>query len=259
MVVGGGPGGMEAARVAALRGHSVTLYERQRELGGQLVPASAPPYKHELLKLRDYLARQLEKAGVTVRLGADVTPELVQREKPDAFVSAIGPVSMAPDIPGLDRLPVATDLQILSGEAEMGRRVVVIGGELSGCETADYLSDRGREVTVVRRGPEMATGIFPSLREALLARLDGKGVLLMPGIREYAEVTQEGLVVLDGDGQRRTLPADSIALATGSTPNDRLAKSVEGMVGQVYRAGDCVEPGRIVDAIQDGARIGCEI
>jgi 2,4-dienoyl-CoA reductase-like NADH-dependent reductase (Old Yellow Enzyme family) len=259
MVVGGGPGGMEAAGVAAGRGHDVTLFERQPVLGGQLIPASAPPYKHELLKLRDYLVRQMEKGGVRVRLGADVTPEIVRQERPDVFISAIGPVSMVPDIHGMDRIQVATDLEVLSGDVEMGERVVVIGGELTGCETADYLSDRGKNVTVVRRGPEMAIGVFPSLREALLARLEGKGVVLMPGIQEYVEMTEAGLVVIDADGVQRTLEADGIALATGSTPNDRLARSVEGLVGEVRRAGDCVEPGRIIDAIQDGARIGYEV
>ena len=259
MVVGGGPGGMEAARVAAQRGHRVTLYERQNELGGQLIPASIPPYKYELASLKQYLASQLEKSGVRVKLGVEVTPELVEQEQPDVFISAIGPVSLTPEIPGMERNRVVTDLDVLSGKVDVGERVVVIGGELSGCETADFLSEKGKKVTVVRRGPEMATGIFPSARQALLNRLKVKGVVLMPGIKEYREITEEGLLLINSEGKSQLLEADSIVLATGVTANDRLARAVQGKVGEVHLVGDCAEPGRILDAIRDGSSVGREI
>ena len=259
MVVGGGPGGMVAARVAAERGHQVTLYERQPQLGGQLIPASMPPYKHEIASLNEYLVRQLERSGAEVRLGATVNAQLVEKERPDVFVSAIGPVSLAPDIAGMERANVVTDLEVLSGAVETGDRVVVIGGELTGCETADYLSEEGKQVTVVRRGPEMATNVAPDLRHALLARLEDKGVTLMPGIQEYQEITPEGLALVNSHGQRLTLPADTIVLATGSTANDRLAQEVRRIVPEVHLVGDCAEPGRIIDAIHDGARVGRQI
>ncbi len=259
MVVGGGPGGMEAARVAASRGHRVTLYERQRQLGGQLIPASVPPHKQELAQLQRYLARQLEKSGATVELGVDATPELVAREKPDVFVSAIGPVSFVPDIPGMERNNIVTDIDILAGEVEIAERVVVIGGELVGCEIADYLSDQGRRVAVLRRGGELATNVAPDIRTALLGRLEAKGVLLLPGVREYREITSEGVQIVDAEGQEQLLPAETIVLATGATANDLLARAIEGAVGEVYLVGDCAEPGRIVDAIHDGARVGRDI
>ena len=259
MVVGGGPGGMEAARVAAQRGHKVTLYERQTELGGQLIPASTSPYKHELAHLKQYLSHQLEKSGVQVRLGIEVTPELVEQERPDAFISAIGPISLLPEIPGVERNKVATDLEVLSGKVEVGDRVVVIGGELSGCETADYLSEQGKNVTVVRRGPEMATGLFASARQALLNRLEEKGVTLMPGVREYQEITEEGLRILNSEGEQQLLKADSIVLATGTTANDRLANAIRGIVSEIHLVGDCAEPGRILDAIRDGSSAGRDI
>ena len=259
MVVGGGPGGMEAAGVAARRGHKVTLYERQSQLGGQLIPASIPPYKHELAHLKQYLIHQLEKSGVRARLGVEVTPELVEQERPDAFISAIGPISLLPEIPGVERNKVATDLEVLSGKVEVGDRVVVIGGELSGCETADYLSEHGKNVTVVRRGPEMATGLFVGARQPLLNRLEEKGVTLMPGIKEYQEITEEGLHILDSEGEHRLLSADSIVLATGATANDRLANAIRGIVSEIHLVGDCAEPGRILDAIRDGSSAGREI
>ena len=259
MVVGGGPGGMEAARIAALRGHKVTLYERQSELGGQLIPASTAPYKYELAHLKQYLSHQLEKSGVSVRLGIEVTPEIVEQEHPDAFISAIGPISLTPEIPGMERNKVATDLEVLSGKVEVGNRVVVIGGELSGCETADYLSEHGKNVTVVRRGPEMATGLFASARQALLNRLEEKGVTLMPGVTEYQGITEEGLHILNSEGEKQLLEADSIVLATGATANDRLANAIRGIVSEIHLVGDCAEPGRILDAIRDGSSAGREI
>jgi NADPH-dependent 2,4-dienoyl-CoA reductase/sulfur reductase-like enzyme len=259
MVVGGGPGGMEAARIAAQRGHKVTLYERQRELGGQLIPASIPPYKHELGHLKQYLSRQLEKSGVQIRLGVEVTPELVEQERPDVFISAIGPISLTPDIPGIERNRIATDLEVLSDKVKVGNRVVVIGGELSGCETADYLSEQGKNITVVRRGPEMATGLYDNARQALLNRLEEKGVTLIPGVMEYQEITEEGLHIVNSKGERQLLEADSIVLATGVTANDRLANAVRAIVNEIRLVGDCAEPGRILDAIHDGASAGREI
>jgi pyruvate/2-oxoglutarate dehydrogenase complex dihydrolipoamide dehydrogenase (E3) component len=142
---------------------------------------------------------------------------------------------------------------------EVGEQVVIIGGELVACETADFLSQRGHKVTVVRRGPEMASRMFPSNRHALLSRLGEKGVVLVPNVREYEGVTDEGLVIVDGQGTRQTLQADTIVLAAGAVPDERLAKAVANRVSEVHLAGDCVEPRRILDAIHEGARVGREV
>ena len=259
MVVGGGPAGMEAARVAALRGHKVAIYERQPQLGGQLFAAAVPPFKHEVESLRRYLARQLEKSGVEVRLGVEVTPQLVQSEKPDALILATGSTHFTPQIRGLDSKKVVTAIDVLAGHVGVGEQVVIIGGELVACETADFLSQRGHRVTVVRRGPEMASRVFPSNRRALLSRLEEKGVVLVPNIREYQEVTDEGLVIVDGQGKRRTLQADTIVLAAGAVPDDQLAKAMGNMVREVHLAGDCAGPRRILNAIHEGARVGRQV
>lgn len=257
-VIGGGPAGIEAARVAAQRGHRVTLYERERELGGQLLMAAAPPYKQEIARLRDYLARQLEKSGVEVRLGEEVTAQAVEDSKPDAVIVATGATPLIPEIPGVKRDNVVTALDVLSGKSEVGGKVVVIGAELVGCETADFLCQKGKQVTVVRRGPEMATKMFPSNREALLSRLTKRGVALLTGVT-YEEITDRGLVITDKEGRRRTLEADSIVLAAGAIPNTALFKALEGKVPQIHVAGDCLQPRRILDAIHDGARLGREV
>jgi 2,4-dienoyl-CoA reductase-like NADH-dependent reductase (Old Yellow Enzyme family)/thioredoxin reductase len=259
MVVGGGPAGMEAARVAALRGHKVTLYERQSELGGQLVVAALPPHKQELALLNRYLAHQLDESAIRVKLGVEVTPELLVKDKPDALILAAGSTPLMPEIPGVTKDNVVTAMDVLSGRVDVGEKVVVIGGELVGCETADFLSQRGKKVTVVRRGPEMASKMFPINRHALLARLKENGVVLVTGVKKYEAITEDGLVMIDGRGKRRTLEADTIVLAAGAIPNDQLAKAAEGRVGQIYLAGDCVQPRRILDAIHDGARLGREV
>ncbi len=259
MVVGGGPGGMEAARVAALRGHKVTLYERQSELGGQLIQAAVPPHKQELALLKRYLARQLEKSAAQVKLGVEVTPELVEKEKPDVVILATGSMPMIPEIPGISGSKVTTAIDVLSGRADVGEKVVVIGGELVGCETAEFLSQQGKKVTVVRRGPEMASKMFHSNRDALLTRLEKGGILLVTGVKKYVAITEDGLVIIDSEGKRRTLESDTIVLAAGAIPNDQMAKAIEGKVGEIHLAGDCVQPRRIFDAIHDGARLGREV
>ena len=258
IVIGGGPAGMEAARVAAQRGHRVTLYERETELGGQLRMAAAPPYKQEIAALRDYLARHLEKSGAEVRLGEEVNATSVADSKPDSVIVAAGATPLVPEIPGVKRASVVTALDVLSGKIEVGEKVVIIGGELVGCETADFLCQKGKQVTVVRRGPEMATKMFPSNREALLSRLNKRGVALLTGVK-YEEVTDRGLVITDKEGRRRTLEADSIVLAAGAVSNTALFKAVEGKVPEIHVAGDCLQPRRILDAIHDGARLGREV
>ncbi len=259
MVIGGGPAGMEAARVAAQRGHKVTLYEKQGELGGQLIPAAVPPHKHELASLNRYLARQLEKNAVPVQTGIEVTAGLIEKEKPDVILLATGSIPVAPKVPGIRSNKVVSAVDVLLGRTDVSARVVVIGGELVGCETADFLSQSGKKVTVVRRGPEMAMKMYPSNRQALLARLEERGVTLLTGVREYEAITGEGLVIIDSEGKRRMLAADNIVLAAGAIPNNRLAKAIEGKAAEVHFVGDCVEPRRILDAIHEGARVGREI
>lgn len=259
MVIGGGPAGMEAARISALRGHKVTLYERQSELGGQLILAAVPPYKQELSLLSRYLAYQLHKSGVHVKLGVEVTPELVEAERPEAVIIATGSMPLTPEIPGTSRNNVVSAIDVLSRRVDVGERIVIIGGELVGCETADFLSQQGKKVTVVRRGPEMAAKMFAGNRHSLLTRLNGKGVTLITGAREYETITEDGLVLINSEGKQQTLEADTIVLAAGAISDDRLAKAIEGKISEIHRAGDCVQPRRILDAIHDGARLGREV
>jgi len=258
LVVGGGPAGMEAARVAAVRGHEVTLWEKESRLGGQLVQAAIAPYKDRIASLTSYLQTQLQKLNVKIELGKEATAAAIGELGPEVLVLATGARPLVPEIPGLDKAHVVSAGEVLEGKAEVGDRVVVIGGEVVGCETAEFLAQEGKKVTVTRRGAEMALKVGPSLRDFFLDRLLQKGVSFLTEIR-YEEVTSDGLVVTTKEGDRKTVQADTIVLAAGAVPDDRLYQEAGRKVSRTYLAGDCVEPRRIGDAIAEGYRIGLEI
>lgn len=249
---------MEAARVAALRGHSVILWERESRLGGQLIQAAVPPHKDRIEALTVYLQTQLKKLGVKVELAKEATAPMIEEFEPEVLVLATGARPVAPEIPGLHRARVAQAGEVLEGKVDVGPRVAVIGGELVGCETAEFLADKGKRVTVMRRGQEMASSVGPSLRAFFLERLERKGVTLLTGVK-YEEATPEGLVITTRDGERRTITANAIVLAAGSVPDRRLYDEVKDKVPEIHLVGDCVEPRKIGDAILEGYRAGMEI
>jgi 2,4-dienoyl-CoA reductase-like NADH-dependent reductase (Old Yellow Enzyme family)/thioredoxin reductase len=251
LVVGGGPAGMEAARASALRGHSVVLYERGQTLGGQMLLASIPPYKEVLKTFADYQRTQLSRLGVRIELGHEVRAALVEEAKPDAVILATGVKLAIPEIPGVDRPNVVTAFDVLLGKVEVGTKVAVIGAEVVGCETAEFLADKGKNVTLMRRGDDVATNLNPSSRQHLLARLGAKGVSILTGLH-YEEITDEGVVITTREGQRQTVQVDTVVLAAGSLPDIELYQALEGKVPEVRLVGDCVEPRNIMAAVADG-------
>lgn len=236
----------------------MTLWEKGRCLGGQLLQAAVPPHKDRIAFFTHYLEAQLHRRGVAVELQRDATVEAIVEQKPDVVVLATGARAALPDIPGLDKCKPVTAGAVLDGSAKTGRRVVVVGGELVGCETAEYLAEHGRSVTVTRRGKEMATRVGPSLREFFLERLRQKGVVLLPGVR-YEEARPGALVVVTPDGRTLTLEADTLVLAAGSVPDTSLYEGLEGKVVELYSVGDCVEPRAIGDAVREGYTVGATL
>ena len=249
---------MEAARVAALRGHQVTLWEKESRLGGQLIQAAIPPYKDRINNLIEYLPVQLRNLNVAIELNKEATATMIEEFKSEVVILATGLKPLIPEIPGLDKAHPVLVEDVLEGRVEVGNRAVIIGGELVGCETAEFLAEKGKKVTVTRRGPEMAAGVGLTLRPFFLARLSEKGVTLLPGIR-YHEVTTDGLVVTTKEGEEKTIEADTIVLAAGATPNKELYEDIKGSVPEVYCVGDCVDPRTIGDAIAEGYHVGLEI
>ncbi len=255
LVIGGGPSGLEAARVAALRGHRVTLWDKAHQPGGQLPPASMPPGKEALGRLARQLEGQAIARGVQISRGKEATADAVLALRPDAVILATGVTPVIPEIPGIGGKNVVLAEDVLLGKAKTGQKVVVLGGDLVGCETAEFLLEQGKQVAVTRRGPRMATKMMPILRRGLLDKLAAKGVELLTKVK-YCEVTSQGLSIVDKEGRERLLEADTIVLAAGYTPNNGLKSELEGAGAQVLLIGDCVEPRNIMSAMEEGWRAG---
>jgi 2,4-dienoyl-CoA reductase (NADPH2) len=276
MVVGGGPAGMEAARVAALRGHDVTLYEKEHKLGGS-VPVAAIIKGldiEDLPALVRYLHTQMIKLGVRVNLGIAVDRALIESIKPDVVILATGGLYSIPEIPGINSPKVvkAADLnrrlkfflrffspRLLIWATKLwmpiGKNVVIIGGGIHGLQTAVFLVKRGRKVTVVETAEKMGKMVIENHKVRLFGWLAQKGVTLYPGVR-YEEITDKGLTITTKEGERKTLAADTIVPALPMVPDTGLIKSLKGIAPEIYQIGDCEDPALIIDAIGDGSRIG---
>jgi 2,4-dienoyl-CoA reductase-like NADH-dependent reductase (Old Yellow Enzyme family)/thioredoxin reductase len=261
LVVGGGPGGMEAAIVAAQKGHHVTLWEATDKVGGQLNVAIRVPGKGDFQSFINYLKTQLDGLKVKVELRKKATPEAVEKFAPDAVVLAVGSEPFTPEIPGIGRENVMYSGQVLCGDKKTGEKVVIIGGGSNGCETGDFLAEKGKKVVVVfrRTAPMSQEVIEGSTVKMLLQRLEEKSVRILAGVKEYKEITSEGVKLIDGEGKPVFLEADSIVLATGSRPNKGLAQSLRGKSFELHEVGDCVEVRRMTEAVHEGAEAGLEI
>jgi len=262
MIIGGGPAGMEAARIASLRGHAVTLYDKGKELGGQLLLAAAPPGKRRLLWIRDYLAVQLEKQGVKVNLGTAVTPEMIASERPDAVVLGTGAIPKEPDYIDASDERVVSSWDILGGQVEpVAQKVVVIGGNMLGCEVAEFMADQGNLVSVIkmRPGAEMAEDCEPTNRRGLLDSLQECRVSFLSGFK-VAGLTGDGVKVVQRDsGEERTLEAETIVLALGATPERSLVDDLKKGEIEFHPIGDCRQPNNIRQAIYEGALVGRQL
>ena len=249
-VIGGGPAGMEAARVSAIRGHDVTLFDRQPTLGGRLREASAAPHKEEIRDLLAHLVGQVEKAKVTVRLDEEVTARTIEDGKPDAIVIATGAMHLIPNIPGVDADTVVVAAEVLSGSREVADDVVIIGGGMIGCETAEFLAAKGKNVIIVEMLPKIASELTPSDRWVVIKRLREAGVRIETSAR-VLQVESTG-VRIDRRGQCEFVRGSSVVLAAGMRPYRDVAEMLEERVGELSFVGDCVRPRLIGDALREG-------
>jgi len=256
MVIGGGPAGMEAARVAALKGHNIVLYEKKHELGGQIRAGSKFPFRSELADLINYFRVALEKLGVKVEMGKEVTPELIAASRPEVVVVATGATPTIPAIPGIKNERVITIEDLMLNKKATGDVIIVAGGGIVGCETALFLAQEGKKLTIVETLPAAYDMNWIS-RMALLEMLFDKGVTISNGT--IKEITEEGLIATDPEGKDQTLKADTIILALGSESENKLAKNLEDEIKELYVVGDCVTPGNLRKAIHEGFVAGWRI
>jgi 2,4-dienoyl-CoA reductase-like NADH-dependent reductase (Old Yellow Enzyme family)/thioredoxin reductase len=257
LVIGGGPGGMEAARVAALRGHDVTLYEKGDRLGGRMILAGMIPHKDDINRLTRYLTTQVNKLGVKVFLGKEATPELVEASQPEAVIVATGARPLIPKITGINGPNVFIADDIIQEKAEVaGENIAVAGGGFVGLDTAMFLAEKKKKkVTVVEQFTFEEVGITPYSMNYMdwFTRLDKLGVKLMPETK-IEGITSQSVLATDKKGKKSTIKADSVVLAMGGTPNKELVEALKERSLKVYAVGDCLEAGKIINAIAGGFR-----
>ncbi len=258
VVVGGGPAGLIAAWTAAARGHRVTLLEKEARLGGQLYAAAIPPFKQDFSRVTRYYTHCCEKYGVEIRKGVDATAETVLAESPDAVILATGAVPLRPDMPGVDKPNVCTALDVLEGRVLPGHRVLIVGGNMVGCETADYLGEHLHDVTVVKRKPLFAADVAMQTRPLLMERLARYGVCMRSGVAVKA-FTDSGILA-DIDGQETALEGfDTVIIAMGAQACNPLQAELEGKVDTLIVVGDAKAPRQALDATEEGAKAGLAV
>lgn len=287
IVIGGGPTGMQAARVAAERGHDVTLYEEGHYLGGNLPMAATIKGTdlEDIPSIVEFFKTQLKKLNVKVVMGKEVSPEMILDEKPDAVVVAVGAVPGYPDVPGLDSPNVIKSttlynmlrfvLRFFSPAFSnafskfrlpagwnpfktIGKKIVIIGGAIHGCQLGEFMAKRGRDVTIVEPNEENVGRLLaPEYKTRLFAWFRKKDVTVYGGAK-LVEITKEGLKIITKEGEEKMLPADNI-LPVGFEPNNVLYEALKGKVPEIYAAGDCDDPAIIPEATGAGWRIGNQI
>ncbi|UCC59853.1 MAG: FAD-dependent oxidoreductase, partial [Dehalococcoidia bacterium] len=249
LVIGGGIAGMEATRVAALRGHSVTLYEKRDQLGGHLVEGSVPEFKNDVRLLIEYYLTQLKKLNVKIELNKEAIPELMQKIECEVMVVATGSMPVVPDIPGIEKDTVVSAIDVLAGGGQVGEDVLVAGGGLVGCEVAVYLAQKGRRVTVVEMQGEILPRVFEANKQYLHKMLTENGVRVLTNTA-LARITDEGAILVNKIHRYEAeVAADTVVLAVGLKPRDDVVRHLECRAVELYHVGDCREPGRIMDAI----------
>ena len=253
VVIGGGPGGMYAARLCALRGHSVTLLEKDVELGGHFLVASYPPGKGEISgAIRSFIVNCRE-AGVDIRTGTEATPELVASLKPDAIIIATGSVPLRLPIPGLDSCGCSTAEDVLTGKADTGKRVLVVGGGMVGCECVEFLTEREHIVDMVEMKPVIGEDIVPEARKYIMANLEKHKVTQRVNARVkqfYADGVDFTDTVTGEDAAMRGY--DSVVLAMGYRSNNTLEEQLKDLAPQVIVIGEARQaPGNSMEATGD--------
>ena len=257
LVIGAGPAGLEAARVASLRGHRVVLYEKANALGGHLLEASVPDFKKDLARLLDWYKKELEDLNLEIKTGFEVSAAVVKKENPQVTILAAGSTPIVPDIPGMEKEMVSTAIDLLLRKKKAGEKVLVLGGGLIGCETALWLAREGKKVTIVELLHDLLIAGIPVQHMNRLMLLD---MLKFYKVNVFtntslSEVTQEGAIVMDREFGRRNLPADTVVIAAGLKPEQELYHALQGQTPNLFLIGDSRKAQNIMNSIWDAYEV----
>ncbi len=255
MIVGGGPGGMEAARTAALRGHSVSLYEQGSALGGQLIAASKAPFKEEIKNIIDYYTAVLSELLIEIHLGFKVTSEKAAESNADAVIVATGAAAFVPDIQGRDLPRVVQARDLLLGNESVSGEVSIIGGGNLGCEVSLYLAEKGLRVNVFEQLPYVAYGIPRLAGKMMKSNMRERGVTILTN-SEVQRITREGVVSRGPEKAETLYRSDYVVMAAGSVSCNEIFREIQGKGREVRLIGDALEPRSAAQAIYEGARAG---
>jgi NADPH-dependent 2,4-dienoyl-CoA reductase/sulfur reductase-like enzyme len=262
VVIGGGPSGMEAARTAAHRGHQVVLFEKDSELGGALIMASALPFKEDMKKYLAWAQRTtLNTPNIDIRLSAEATEEEVIREHPDVLVIAVGSLPTIPPVPGIDGKNVVWAGDVDMGRIEVGQTALIVGAGLAGCETALHLALIGKTVTIIDVLPidQIALNVHPLNKATLLNMLEKNGVDIRVETKLEA-VTDNSALASDREGNKIEIPCNTVVLSIGVTPRLDLVDRFEKLAPEVHVVGDCRRrQGNLGYAIADGFNATIEV
>jgi 2,4-dienoyl-CoA reductase-like NADH-dependent reductase (Old Yellow Enzyme family)/thioredoxin reductase len=257
LIAGGGIAGMQAAITAAERGHDVTLCEKSGSLGGVIKKSDYIDFKEQLNSYVEYMIRTVNNSNVKVKLNMEVARELIEMENPDVLIAALGAVSLPPDIKGIDNKNVMQGVDCHNEGVRIGKKVVVIGGGMVGCEAAVCFNRDDKDVTVIEMLPQMATDVNNSYRLALLLELK-KGVKEECGQR-CIEITDDGVKTIDAQGKEHFFKADTVILATGMRPLSEKVEALRDAAPEFYSIGDCVSPKKILAAVRSGYNVAMDI
>lgn len=260
LVGGGGPAGMEAARVAGLRGHHVTLAERESQLGGQLRICAAPPFKAEINLLTEYLAGELQRLSIDIRTGTTLTADALNELQPDAVILATGARPAPLPVPAGDNPNVVTAWAVLEGDADVGRQVVIVGGGAVGVETALFLAAAGRHITVVELLDRIGGQESPTIMPFITRRIREEGIRILTGHRLIG-IRGDGVIVEPAGQPPVFIACDTVVNAVGTMQNAALKEEIERRHIECHLAGDCsaTSRGTIADAIREDYRAGLQV
>lgn len=255
LIVGGGPGGLEAAIVAAKRGHKVTLWEKGEKLGGNLIPASVPKFKDDLKRLIRYYEIQMDKLGVNVVTEKNSTSNEILEENPDVLILGTGSTPLVPRLPGINGSNVHAAIDVLSNNINLGENVIIAGGGFVGCETAVHLAEQGKEVTIIEMKERILAEPMPFNNLLALSSMVAENGINILASTKLVEIKDNEVIVEKVDGTIENIVCDSVVLALGFKSQENIKAELEGKIKDIRVIGDALAPRKVKHAVNEGFEV----